>query len=134
MAEPKTKQTTASVAAFLNGVADERQRRDAKALAALIRDATGTKPAMWGASIVGYGSYEYTYASGRTGTWMRVGFSPRARDLTVYLGCANDGNEDLFEQLGPHRRGKGCLYFKRLEDIDLEVLGALVADGYQRTV
>lgn len=129
----KTTANDADVAAFLEAVPDARRRADGRALDALHRSVTGCLPRMWGQSIVGYGSYDYTYASGRSGTWCRAGFSPRKAALTVYLmGSYADADagaeaEALFARLGPHSTGRSCLYIKRLDAIDLGVLEALVA-------
>ena len=125
MAENKTQRTTESVAAFLAGVADPQRQRDAKTLAALMRKATGEKPAMWGSSIVGYGQTTY---QGRTGSvdWFPVGFSPRKAALVVYLLGGLKRHADLLAELGPHKVGGGCLYLRRLEDIDTKVLTRLI--------
>lgn len=134
MAELKTKKTKASVAAFLNGIPDEQRRRDCTTVAKIMREVTGETPAMWGDAMVGYGAYTYRYASGRTGTWFRVGFAPRKQDLTLYLMSGYEGKEDLLAELGPHRLGKSCLYVKKLDGIDLDALRTLLADAYERTV
>jgi hypothetical protein len=136
MAELKTTRKADDPAEFLAAVPNERRRADALALCELIRAATGAAPAMWGPSIVGFGEYSYRYQSGRTGTWMATGFSPRAQHLVLYL---MDGAEDAerraaLEQLGPHTLGKSCLYIKRLQDVDQEVLGRIVADSYAATL
>ena len=125
MRENKTQRTTASVAAFLAAIDDPRRRRDAKALAAVIRKTTGEKPAMWGSSIVGYGQTTY---QGRTGTvdWFTVGFSPRKAALVVYLMGGLKANAALLRELGPHRVGGGCLYLNRFEEIDTRVLTRLI--------
>jgi len=127
MSELKTQRNEASVQDFLQGVADERKRADSLQLLQLMQKATGEAPAMWGDSIVGFGSYHYTYASGREGDWFLAGFSPRARDLTLYIMAGFDGFEALLPRLGKHRTGKSCLYIKRLEDVDTGVLRELVA-------
>lgn len=130
MAENKTQPTTTSVAAFLNGVADPDRRRDAKRLAQILREVTGEKPVLWGTSIVGFGSYDYCYASGRTGSSCVVGFAPRAKELVLY-GLREAGErEQLLDRLGPHRSGKGCLYVARLDTVDEEVLRAIVAAAW----
>ena len=127
VAELKTKPSGASVEAFLEGVGDEARREDCRTLLALMRRVTGAEPEMWGPSIVGFGSYHYRYASGREGDWFLTGFSPRKRDLTLYVMAGFEGYEDLLARLGPHKTGKSCLYVKRLADLDLEVLEALIA-------
>jgi hypothetical protein len=132
MAELKTRPSGASVEAFLQGVGDEARREDCRTLLALMRRATGAEPEMWGPSIVGFGSYHYTYASGREGDWFLTGFSPRRRDLTLYIMAGFSAYDELLARLGPHRTGKSCLYVKRLADLDLEVLEALVAASVKR--
>ncbi len=126
MAENKTKATTASASDFIDGVADAQRRADCKKVAKLMQKATGAKPKMWGPSIVGFGSYHYTYESGRSGDAPIVGFSPRAQALTLYLTGAVQRGDDLLGSLGKFKNGKGCLYIKRLEDVDETVLAQLV--------
>lgn len=133
MAEAKTKPTGASVKAFLDAIEDEARRKDAKALAALMRRVTGCTPKMWGPSIVGYGSYHYEYASGHSGDSCLVGFSPRKGEMSVYLMAVGEEGEKLFAALGKHRRGKACLYIRRLADVDLAVLEQLVARSFAET-
>jgi len=127
--EPKTKPSNASVSAFLAGVKDPLKRADCKAIAKMMREATGKRARMWGQSINGYDQYDYTYASGRSGSWMMAGFSPRARDITVYImpGFSKFGTH--LKKLGKHKTGKSCLYIKKLEDVDEEVLAQLIADS-----
>ena len=126
MAENKTQRTDASVADFLAAIPDPDRRRDAKALATLIRKATGEKPAMWGSSIVGYGDTTYQGSSGRTVDWFFVGFSPRKAALVLYLMGGLQKNADLLAKLGPHKVGGGCLYIPRFDEIDATVLTRLV--------
>lgn len=125
MAENKTKPTTVSAARFIASVADARQRRDCRALAALMRDVTGTPARMWGASIVGFDQYHYRYDSGREGDAPLTGFAPRARGLVLYLGPGLD-EAALLDRLGRHKVGKGCLYLATLDDVDRSVLRRLV--------
>ncbi len=127
MAELKTQRTGASVADFLNGVPGEKKRQDSFAILALMRDVTGEEPAMWGPSIVGFGSYRYKYASGREGEWPLVGFSPRKRNLALYIMSGFDDYEALLARLGKYRTGKSCLYINKLEDVDLTTLRELVS-------
>ena len=126
MAELKTQKNDASVEAFLNTVADERKRRDCFTLVELMRKATGAEPAMWGDSIVGFGEYHYTYASGRASDWFLTGFAPRKQNLTLYIMAGFDEYEELLGKLGKHSTGKSCLYIKRLDDVDMPVLRELV--------
>jgi len=126
MAQPKTQKTDASVEGFLNAVENERRRADSFALLELMREVTGEEPAMWGTSIVGFGTYRYQYASGREGEWMQVGFSPRKRNLTLYIMPGFDGYQSLLEKLGKYRTGKSCLYINKLDDVDLPTLRELI--------
>ncbi len=134
-AELKTKATQVSIADFLAGLPDDRRRAEATVLDALHRRATGCDPKMWGPSIIGYGSYHYKYESGREGTMCRAGFSPRKAALTIYLMgnyCDRQSEvDDLFARLGKHTTGKGCLYIKRLTDVDTKVLERLVEISWE---
>lgn len=132
MAEPKTKRTDASVAAFLEAVEDPRRREDARAVLALMKRITGEEPRMWGPSIVGFGSYTYTYASGQTGDWPIAGFSPRKQALTLYLMPGFEKDAALLKRLGKHKTGKSCLYLNRLADVDAGVLEELVRRSVER--
>lgn len=125
MADLKTKPTEASVEDFLATVAEDR-RAECEALVALIRRATGEEPRMWGPSMVGFGSYHYRYESGREGDWFLAGFSPRKKDLTVYVMAGFTGFEELLARLGRHKTGKSCLYLRSLAEVDADVLEELV--------
>lgn len=131
MAEMKTTKNKASVAQFLGGIEDDDKRKDAKAVNKLMREVTGKKPAMWGTSIVGFGSYDYKYASGREGTFFRVGFSPRKQNLTLYIMDGFSGYKSLLKKLGKHKTGKSCLYIKKLDDVDIDVLREMVKRSYE---
>jgi hypothetical protein len=126
MATLKTAPTTASVDDFLAAVPDETRRRDAIAVRDLMRQVTGEPPTMWGDAIVGFGHRHLRYASGRELDWFLVGFSPRKAATTLYLGEGFPEKEQLLARLGRHTVGKGCLYVKRLADVDLDVLTELV--------
>lgn len=127
MAELKTKPTEDSVDTFLATVADEEKRRDSLALVDLMSAATGAKPVLWGSSIIGFGDYHYrSPATGREGDWFVMGFSPRKQALTLYLMAGLNPIRDLLDRLGPHKTGKGCLYIKRLRDVDSQVLAELI--------
>ena len=126
MAELKTKQTNASVKDFLNQIPDEERRNDCFAVAKIMEEITGSKPKMWGPSIVGFGTYHYKYASGREGDWMITGFSPRKKDLTLYIMMGFEKYPELMKQLGKHSTGKSCLYIKRLSDIHAPTLKKLI--------
>jgi hypothetical protein len=126
MAENKTKSTKSSVAEFVNAIENESRRADAKALIKLMQQATGEKPKMWGPSIIGFGSYHYKYETGREGDMPVVGFSPR-KDATVLYGLRGAGDaEALLARLGKHTTGKGCVYVKKLADVEAKVLESLV--------
>jgi len=129
MAEAKTKPTAASVDEVLAARARPEQLADCKALMALLKRVTKQAPKMWGPSIVGYGSYTYRYDSGRTGESCLTGFAVRGRELVVYLVADSPGQQALLERLGPYKMGKACLYIKRLADLDLAVLEALVSES-----
>jgi hypothetical protein len=132
MAENKTVPTGQSVEQFLNAFADEQKRDDSFTLLRLMREVTGLEPQMWGSSIIGFGSYHYKYASGREGDTMLVGFSPRKQNLTIYNMGGIDPDDELFKKLGKYTTGKGCLYIKRLGDVDLPTLKALIAQSVKR--
>ena len=129
MAENKTKPTGVSVADYIAARANEEQRADCKALMSIFKRVTKQPPRMWGPSIVGYGSYRYTYESGRTGEMCLAGFAIRGRELVVYLLPEGKEQRALLSRLGKHKMGKSCLYFKRLADLDKTVLERLVANS-----
>lgn len=126
MAELKTKQTNASVAAFLNSVTDKTKRADCKLIAKMMREATGKHAKMWGISIVGFDSYDYTYESGRSGTWPICGFSPRSQNTSIYIMPGFKKFEKMMKKLGRFKTGRSCLYIKNLDDVDLKVLNKLI--------
>ena len=129
MTELKTKPTGESVRDFLNNVSDEERRADCFAIAKIMEDITGEKPKMWGPSIVGFGTYHYKYASGREGDWPITSFSPRKKDLTLYIMMGFEKHADLMKQLGKHSVSKSCLYIKRLSDVDVPTLRKLIKTG-----
>jgi hypothetical protein len=133
MAENKTTPTDQSVEDFLNGIADEQKRNDSFTLLGLMREVTGMEPQMWGSSIVGFGSYHYKYESGREGDTILAGFSPRKQNLTIYNMGGVDPDDDLITKLGKHTTGKGCLYIKRFDDVDLPTLKRLIEASFTRT-
>lgn len=126
MAELKTQRNDVDVTRFLDSVEDERRRADCLAVVDIMRAATGEEPRMWGASIVGFGSYHYRYDSGHEGDWALVGFSPRKQNLTLYIMPGFDRYEHLMGRLGRFKTGKSCLYLRRLSDVDVGVLAELV--------
>ena len=124
---PAMRRTGISVAEFLAQVPDGQRRGDAYRLCALMQEITGEPPAMWGTSIVGFGSYHYRYASGREGDSALASFSPRGQHLAIYLvGEFTDRHRSALARLGPHKTGKGCLYVKRLDDVDSDALRELI--------
>lgn len=126
MSENKTKPTKVSVSGFIGAVTDEGRRSDAKQLVKLMQTATGEKPAMWGPSIVGFGTHHYVYDSGREGDMPIVAFSPRKPALVLYALSGAPGADALLAKLGKFKMGRGCIYVKKLGDIDLKVLEKLV--------
>ena len=129
-AENKTKETEASVDTFLANIKDDQKKADCLVLKSMMSRITDSPAKMWGASIVGFGTYYYKYDSGREGDFMKVGFSPRAQNVTVYIIAGFDRYEALMSKLGKHKTGKSCLYIKKLDDIDLDVLEELVKESY----
>ncbi len=126
MAELKTQPTDESVELFLNSVESDNKRTDSFMILKMMSEVTGSEPKMWGDSIIGFGKYRYRYASGRQGEWFLVGFSPRKRNLTLYIMSGFDGYDSLLDELGKFTTGKSCLYINKLEDIDLDTLRELV--------
>ncbi|MFZ0548231.1 MAG: DUF1801 domain-containing protein [Candidatus Promineifilaceae bacterium] len=129
MAELKTKKTQQDVEAFLNSVEHDKRREDSFVVLELMKEATGEEPKMWGTSIVGYGDYHYKYESGRENDWFLVGFSPRKQALTLYIMAGFDNYQGLLENLGKYKKGKGCIYVNKIEDINLDTLRELVAQS-----
>jgi hypothetical protein len=130
MAENKTKATEMSVQSYLANIDDESRRKDCEALTKLMSKATKQEPKMWGTSIVGFGSYHYRYDSGREGEAPLAGFSSRKGDITLYLASGFPGQEELLTKLGKHKTGKGCLYIRKLSDVDLKTLEQLIVESY----
>ena len=128
MAELKTKPTQASVTEFLAGI-DSARRADCKRIGRMMRSATGKRAKMWGASIVGYGSYDYRYASGKSGTFMETGYAPRAQNIAIYVMPGFKPFTAQLKRLGKHKTGKSCLYIKRLGDVDEAVLDDLIHES-----
>jgi hypothetical protein len=126
MSEPKTTKNDRDVATFLAEIDDDQKRQDCQVIAALMQEATGNPPAMWGESIVGFGAYHYKYASGHEGDAPLVAFSPRKQNLTLYIVSGFDQYQPLLARLGKHKTGKACLYIKRLADVDLSTLHELI--------
>jgi hypothetical protein len=133
VAEAKTKPTRQSVDSFIKKISDAQTREDCFTIAKLMKNATRSEPAMWGNSIVGFGTQHYKYASGREGDWLLIGFSPRKQNLTLYIGLSGfDSHAELLKKLGKHSVGKGCLYIKRLSDVDLPTLKKLIRESVRQ--
>jgi hypothetical protein len=132
MAEIKTRPTGVAVDAFLDSVPDPQRREDGKALREMFERISGEPATMWGPTIVGFGSYSYRYESGHAGEMCRIGYSPRAKELVLYIGATAPGVADLLAKLGKHKTGKACLYIKRLSDIDEAVLERMIGEALKR--
>ncbi|MGA3105141.1 MAG: DUF1801 domain-containing protein [Terriglobales bacterium] len=133
MADNKTKPTSLSVAAFIAAIPDPTRRTDAKALVKVMQSASGEKPKMWGSSIIGFGSSHYKYESGREGDMPLIGFSPRKAANVLYGVIGPEGCKALLPKLGKHTTGKGCLYIKKLADVDQTILDTMVAKSLAAT-
>lgn len=137
MAEPKTQITDVDPVTFIEGVEPERKREEAKVLDAMFRRVTGERPKMWGPSIIGYGEYRTTYASGRDVHWLRSGFSPRKAKHSLYLiggycdEIAGKRRDELLEKVGKYKTGKSCLYVNKLSDVDMDVLEELLRNDWE---
>jgi hypothetical protein len=125
MGELKTKPTDESVEAFLDAIPDDRKRQDSREIARLMEEITGEPPVLWG-SIVGFGNEHYVYASGHSGDWPPISFAPRKSAITLYLSGNLDDRREILSRLGKHTTGKGCIYIKRLSDVDPAVLRKLI--------
>lgn len=130
--ENKTQKTPVDPKAFLAAIDDSAKREDCLAILGMMEEAVGAPARMWGASIIGVGDHHYRYETGREGDWFIVGFSPRAKAITLYLSHGAATHDDLLSKLGPHTLGKGCLYIKRLADVDTVVLRALIRAAVQQ--
>jgi len=132
MAELKTQRTTSSAEDLIASITDDGRREDCATLLGLMKRAAGVDPVVWSSGVVGFGTFHYTSASGHEGDWFPVGFASRKAAITVYLGLSLEEAAPLLARLGKHTTGKGCIYIKRLADVDLAVLEELVADAYAR--
>lgn len=126
MYELKTKLNDSSVDSFLKSIEADKKRSDSLLIVDLMREETGEEPKMWGSSIIGFGSYHYKSQSGQEGDWMLVGFSPRKQNLTLYIMPGFERYGDLMDKLGKYSTGKSCLYIKKVEDVDLDIVRELV--------
>jgi hypothetical protein len=131
MAEAKTKPTGEDINKFLSAIEDTQKRQDSLVLVELMRQVTQAEPKIWAGSMVGFGDQHYHYASGREGDTFVIGFAPRKQDLTLYGLALMDQPEGLLNQLGKYKTGKGCLYIKRLEDIDLPTLRTMIQQAFE---
>ena len=134
MSTNKTKPTTRSVELFLDDLIPEQRKKDSWTLYRLMEKITGSQGVLWGTSIIGFGDYHYKYASGREGDWFLTGFSPRKNALTLYLMCDISHESIDFSTLGKHKKGKGCFYIKRLDDVDLKALVNIIKTSISLTV
>ena len=132
MAELKTKLNDASVEDFLNKVEDEQKRKDSFEIIEMMKQVTKEEPKMWGPAIIGFGSYHYKYESGREGDMPIIAFSPRKQNLTLYVGLGDNSENPLLEKLGKFTTGKGCLYIKRLADVDRKALQELIKNSFKK--
>ncbi|MBY5934812.1 DUF1801 domain-containing protein [Tateyamaria omphalii] len=131
MADLKTQTSDTPFSVWVEDVEPQQRREEARVLDELFRRVTGFEAQVWTGGIVGYGAYDYTYASGRSGTWMATGFAPRKAKLSIYIMPGYTDFGPILDRLGPHSRGKSCLYITRLQRVDLDVLGELIAAGVQ---
>ena len=131
MAELKTKVNNASVEKFLNAVKDEQKRWDSFKILDMMKKITKEEPKLWGPSIVGFGKYHYKYASGHEGDMCMAGFSPRKEALTIYILPGFEKNKSLMKKLGKYKTGKSCLYIKKLDDVDLNILEKIISGSYK---
>ena len=131
MSKNKTSETTGSVTDFINSVSDETKRNDSFEIVEIMGKLTGHEPRLWGPSIVGFGSYHYKYESGHEGDAPLIGFSPRSNAITLYLATDFPKKESLLGTLGKYKLGKGCVYIKRLSDIDTSVLEMMISDSFE---
>ncbi len=129
MAENKTRPGKASVTAFIKAIEHPERRSEVRKVAAMMREATGSRAKMWGTSIIGFGRYHYKYDSGREGDFMITGLSPRKQALTVYIMPGFEHFGPLMKKLGKYKTGKSCLYIRRLSDVDEKVLNRLIVDS-----
>jgi len=134
MAENKTKQTEKNLTDFLNTVEDEEKRIDCFELVKMMEQVTGLQPKMWGPAIIGFGSYHYKYESGHEGDMCILGFSPRKQNISLYILDGSDATNNLLKKLGTYKTGKGCLYIKKLSDVDTKVLKQIMQSSYKHKI
>lgn len=134
MADNKTKPTSASVDDFITGIENPRRKADALVALELYQEITGLPAVMWGPSIIGFGTMQYAYESGREGIVPAAGFSPRKANMTFYVDLKFEDAKELLAKLGKHRKSVACLYINKLDDVDLEVLREIIARDYLHTI
>ena len=127
--KPKTTETSASVSDFVKKIPDGQRRKDATSIIKIMKEQSGFEPKMWGPAIVGFGSYHYKYESGHEGDAPLVGFSPRKSEFAIYLTSQFDKREELLKQFGKHKVAKACVYFKKLEDVNVDVFKKMIANS-----
>lgn len=132
MGQLKTQRTDSSAGELIDGIADDARREDCRILLELMKRATGEEPAVWNSGVIGFGTFHYKSSSGQEGDWFPVGFASRKAAITIYLGITLDEAAPLLAKLGKHTTGKGCIYVKRLADVDRATLEQLVAESYVR--
>lgn len=132
MAELKTKKTAVTPQSFLKTVKEEEKRKDSFAILELMKKATKSEGKMWGGSIIGFGDYILEYPNGRKLDWFMMGFSPRKQNFALYCGATADENKDLLKKLGKHETGKGCLYIKKVSDVDTKVLSKILENQVKK--
>ncbi len=132
MAELKTKKNDGDIESFISSVENDTRRKDAEALLSLMRDVTADSGSMWGDSLVGFGSYDYTYKSGHSGSWFAVGFSPRKQNTVIYIMPGFEDQTAILDRLGKHKIGKSCLYINKLADVDMDMLRELVEMSFKK--
>ncbi len=132
MAELKTKLNDASVVKFLASIENEQQQKDSFEILELMKALTKEEPKMWGDAIIGFGTYHYTYASGRKGDWMRIGLSPRKGKISLYLMCEIELQKDILDRIGKYKSGKSCFYINKLSDVNRDVLIELIQSAIDK--
>lgn len=132
MAELKTKKNAGDVELFIASVENELRRTDAEQLLQIMREVTSDEGSMWGESLIGFGSYDYTYKSGHSGSWFAVGYSPRKQNTVVYIMPGFEEQVTLLDRLGKHKIGKSCLYINKLAEVDIDVLKQLISMSFEK--
>src|SRR5690348_12491708 len=130
-AKQKTTETKASVAGIVNGITEEQRKKDAREIIKIMKEQSGFEPKMWGPAIVGFGSYHYKYESGHEGDAPLIGFSPRKAAISLYLSSKFDDREKLLKEFGKYKASKACIYVKKLEDVNVEILKKMIANSFR---